>query len=168
MKETVTEGNCPIWLTESASLVGTKRVNALSGTGVASAWLVLDEAAPPPAPEVPVVEEVEEREVPAREVFRLEEIPALVLRLESTVWMAEEDDAEDRAEVGLTFWVARVRVEFWEESDEVDGAVGETPLVSEGLRIDVVVVADALPAPADDPWVLDGVAATVPVEVDCT
>src|SRR3979409_2222619 len=41
LKDTVTEGNCPWWLMESGEFTLSKCVNALSGTGLAEAELVL-------------------------------------------------------------------------------------------------------------------------------
>ena len=80
----------------------------------------------------------------------------------------EEEDAVDNAEVGLTVAVARLKAEFCEESAEVDEAEAEIPLVSDGVRMEVVAAVEAFPAPAEDPWVLDGVGGTMPVDVDCT
>src|SRR6266404_314604 len=41
LKDTVTEGNCPWWLMESGDFTVSKRVNALSGTALAGAELLL-------------------------------------------------------------------------------------------------------------------------------
>lgn len=80
----------------------------------------------------------------------------------------EEEEAVDSADVGLTLAVARLKAEFCEDSAEVEEAEAEIPLVSEGVRMEVVAAVDAFPAPAEDPWVLDGVGGTIPVDVDCT
>src|SRR5579863_10114903 len=60
LKETVTEGNCPWWLIESASVMGTAAVKALRGitfapTDAVSVLGVVPEVVPPVADE-PLVE----------------------------------------------------------------------------------------------------------------
>jgi hypothetical protein len=157
-----------MWLIESASLVGTKCANALNGTGVCSAELLvlLDPPPPPPPDELPV--EVD-RDVPLTDVVALEEVEVPVLVVESTVELVPVVDAEDSAELEFTGDAADVDVVLPDANADVDDDAEETPLVdADGVSSDVLDPPEADPAPDDDPAELDGVGPTVPAVVACT
>jgi hypothetical protein len=109
-----------------------------------------------------------ERDVPDADVFALEEmlfaVLALVNALELLLVVAELDSAE----LEFTLVVAEPVFVFAEESADVELAFEDTPLVADELNSDVVAPPPPAPAPDDDPCVLEAVAATVPVVVDCT
>ncbi len=157
---------------ESDSLVGTKWVNALNGTGCATVVLPEPLDPPPPPPlEEPLVEVLDdpvelEREVPLAEVVALEEVLVDVLAVVSALalLLAELDSGE----LEFTVAVDGVDVALLGDSAEVELAVEDTPLVAEDVSRDALAPLDPEPAPADDPCVLDPVAATVPVVVACT
>ena len=126
-------------------------MNVLSGTGVC---MVLD---PPVALEEPslalVVED--EREVPASDVFALEDTLLEVAAGVNTVEVEAAVEAGDRAEVGLTGVVADVVAVKLELSGDVVETGAETPAVEDGLNNALPedgVTPD--PAPDDEPAVL--------------
>jgi hypothetical protein len=148
-------------LIESASLDGTKCVNALNGTGVAREGLLLELPDPPPPP----LDELE-REVPLSDVVALDEVPVLVLMLESTVEPAAEDD--ESAELELALEIEGVELILPGDSADVEAVADETPFVVDGVSRELLEPFEPDPAPDDEPAVLDAVAATVPVVVACT
>jgi hypothetical protein len=116
--------------------------------------MVLD---PPVALEEPslalVVED--EREVPASDVFALEDTLLEVAAGVNTVEVEAAVDAGDRAEVGLTGVVADVVAVTLELSGDVEETGAETPAVEDGLNNALPedgVTPD--PAPDDEPAVL--------------
>ena len=154
---------------ESASLVGTKCANALNGTGVWSAELLLELLDPPPPPppaELPV--EVD-RDVPLADVVALDDVAVLVLVVESTDEVVPVVDDVDSAELEFTGDAADVVVVLPEANADVDDDAEETPLDdADGVSSDVVAPPPPDPAPDDDPAVLEACAPTVPVVVACT
>ena len=120
-----------------------------------------------PEPLLPLDELLDEvpRDVPLSDVVALDDVPVLVLVLESSVELVPDVEDEESAEVGFTLDAAEVVVVLPDDRADVDAVADETPLVSEVDRSDVVAAVELAPAPDDDPWVLDGVAATVPVVV---
>jgi hypothetical protein len=152
-------------LIESASLVGTKCANALNGTGVCSAELLLVLLDPPPPPPLPV--DVG-RDVPLVDVVALDDVPVLVLVVESTVELVPVVDEEDNAELEFTGDAADVDVVLPEANADVDDDAEETPLDDVGVSSDALAPPPPDPAPDDDPAVLEACAPTVPVVVACT
>jgi hypothetical protein len=155
-------------LIESASLVGTNCVNALNGTGVASAGLLLELLDPPPPPPPDELPVDVDRVVPASDVVALDDVPVLVLVLESTVGLVPAVELVDNAELEFTLDVADVTPLFPADNAELDAVDDDTPLFSEDESSDVLPPPPPAPAPDDDPAVLDAVAPTVPVVVACT
>lgn len=152
---------------ESDSLDGTKCVNALNGTGVDSAELLLALLDPPPLLEEPLVD-VLERDVPLSDVVALDDVPVLVLMLESVVGVVPAVEAVDSAEVEFALVVPGVELVLPEDSAEVVDAADETPLVVDAVSRELLAPVAAAPAPDEEPAVFDAVAATVPVVVACT
>lgn len=154
---------------ESDSLVGTKCANALNGTGVCSAELLLvllDPPPPPPPDELPV--DVD-RDVPLTDVVALDDVPVLVLVVASTPEVVPVVDEVDNAELEFTGDAADVDVVLPEDNADVDDAAEETPLdAADGVSSDVLAPPPPDPAPDDDPAELDAVAPTVPAVVACT
>lgn len=152
---------------DRASLVGSKWLKALNGTGCDTVALAV--LLPPPPPLALLLLPVElDREVPAVDVFALEEVLVEVLALVSAVALLALLAEPDNAELEFTVVAADPVLVFEEDSAEVDPATEDTPLVADEVRSDVVDPPPPAPAPEDDPWVLDAVAATVPVVVACT
>jgi hypothetical protein len=144
-------------------------VNALSGTGVDNAALLVVLLPPPPPP--PLLDELPvdvDRDVPAVEVVALDDVPVLVLVLDSTVEFVPAVELVDSAELEFTLPAADVTPVFPDDSAEVVDAVEDTPLFSDDVSFDVVAAPELAPAPDDDPAVFDAPAATVPVVVACT
>src|ERR1700690_1776338 len=116
--------------------------------------MVLD---PPVAPEEPslafVVED--EREVPASEVFALEDTLLEVAAGVKTVELDAAVDAGDSAEVAVTGVIADVVAVALEVSGDVKETGAETPVVEDGLNN--ALPGDGVtpdPAPDDEPAVL--------------
>lgn len=148
---------------ESDSLVGMKRVNALNGTGVEREGLLL-ELPELPLPPDELFDEVP-RDVPLSEVVALDEVPVLVLVLESSVEFVPEVDDEESAELEFTPDAADVVVVLPDDNADVEADAEETPLFSDDDSNDLLEAVVAAPAPDDEPAVFDGVTGTVPVVV---
>jgi hypothetical protein len=152
-------------LTESDSLLGMNLVNALNGTGVAKEALLVELPEPLlPLPPDELLDEVP-RDVPLSDVVALEEVPVLVLVLESSVELVPEVEDEESAELEFTLEAADVIVVLPADKADVEAVVEETPLFSEADSKDVVEAVVAAPAPDDEPAVFDAVTGTVPVVV---
>jgi hypothetical protein len=153
-----------MWLIERDSLVGMKRVNALNGTGVASEELLVElpELLLPPLDEL--LDEVS-RDVPLSDVVALDEVPVLVLALESSVELVPAVEDDESAELEFTLDAAEVVVVLPADKADVDADADETPLFSDVVSSEPADVLEPAPAPEDEPAVFDGVAATVPVVV---
>jgi hypothetical protein len=153
-------------LIESDSLVGTKCVNALSGTGIGNVVLLLLELDPPPPPP-PDDAVVDERVVPLAEVFALEDVPVLLLVLVNTfVFVALFAEVES-AEPELTLAVADVVFVFPLDSADV-AALDGTPLLCEGVSCELLDELLPCPAPDDEPAVFEAVIGVVPDVDACT
>jgi hypothetical protein len=153
-------------LIDSASLVGTKCENALSGTGVdpPPALLVLPLPPPPPEP-LPLVELA--RVVPLVDVVWPEDVPVLELVFVNTVELDPVVDALESAELGLTLVVvATPLLALAVDSAEVEALADETPFVDDAVNNELVAPPPPAPAPDEDPAVFDAVAVTVPVVDD--
>lgn len=151
---------------ESDSLVGIKCVNALKGTGVANERLLFELLELPP-PEEPLLDELA-RDVPLSDVVALDDVPVLVLTLESTVELVPDVEEVESAELPFTLDVAGVELVLPDDNAEVEEVVEETPLVADAVSNDVVEPVEPCPAPEEEPAVFDPPAATVPVVVACT
>ena len=151
---------------ESDSLVGSKWLNALKGTGCDMVALLLPLPPPPPPPELVPVEL--DRDVPDAEVVALEDMLPEVLAPVSEVVLVLVLAELDRAELEFTFAVAALELVFPDDSAEVALEAEETPFVAEELSSEVVAPPPPEPAPADDPCVLGAVVGTVPAVVACT
>jgi len=148
--------------------VDTKCANALNGTGVCSAelLLVLDPPPPPPPDELPVDVDLD---VPLTEVVALDDVPVVVLVVDSTEEVVPVVDAVDSAELEFTGDAADVDVVFPDESADVEDDAEDTPAFDDdGVSNDVLAPPPPDPAPEDDPAVLDAVAPTVPDVDACT
>jgi hypothetical protein len=151
-----------MWLTESDSLLGMNLVNALNGTGVAKEGLLVE------LPELLLPEELFDevpRDVPLSDVVALDEVPVLVLVLESSVELVPEVDDEESAELEFTLEAADVDVVLPADNADVEAVADETPLFSDADSKDAVEAVVAAPAPDDEPAVFDAVTGTVPVVV---
>jgi len=109
-----------------------------------------------------------DRDVPAVDVFALEEVLPDVLALVNAVELLLLFAELDSAELEFTVAVADPVLVFEEDSADVELVVEDTPLVADELNSEVVDPPPPAPAPDDDPCVLEAVAATVPVVVACT
>jgi len=138
-------------------------VNALSGTGIASEALLVELPELPLPPEE-LLDEVP-RDVPLSDVVALDEVPVLVLVLESGVELVPDVDDVESAEVEFTLDAADVIVVLPADNADVEDDTEETPLFSDDDSNEVVEAVDAAPAPDDEPAVFDAVAGTVPVVV---
>ncbi len=123
---------------------------------------------PPPLELLPLVPEELEREVPAVDVFALDDTLLDVLALVNAVVLLLVFAEFDNAELEFTFVVADPLLVLVEDSADVDPATEDTPFVADEVNNDVVAPPPPAPAPDEDPCVLEAVAATVPVVVACT
>ena len=129
------------------------------------AVVLLPEPPPPPAavPSAAVVPEPA-REVPLGAVVALEEMLPLVLEIAPGFVLFDDD----KAELELTAEGLDAVPRLPEFSTEVDEAGVETPVLLVDFSSDAAEAAPPAPAPEDEPPVLEGVAATVPVVDACT
>jgi hypothetical protein len=155
-------------LIERDSLVGTNRVNALNGTGVANEGLLVELPDPPPPPPLEELPDEVPRDVPLSDVVALDEVPVLVLVLDSTVELVPDVEDDESAELEFTLDAAEVVPVLPGDSADVDADADETPFVCDAVSFEELGPPEPCPAPEDDPAEFDAVAATVPVVVAWT